>query len=651
MLGFFRRIINSKAGIVVTFIVLGVIALAFAAGDVTGLKTNGAGGMTADDAAKVGGTALTVNELRSRVQNEMETFRQQQPTLDMATFVTQGGLDGVLQRAITALALDQFGAKQGMVVSRRAVDGQIASIPGLQGLNGKFSPQIYQQLLQQRHLTDMQVRGDIERDTIAQQLIQPTIGSTQVPLQIALPYASLLLEKRAGSIGFVPAAAMARGPTPTDAEVAAFYQRNTARYTVPQRRVIRYAVVTADAVKARATPTDAEIATAYKAQSARFAPAEKRTIVQVVTFDQAGAAAIAAKAKGGTSLADAAKAAGLEASTQTDVTKAAYATSASPAVADAVFAAARGSLVGPIHGTLGWTVAKVDAVRQDPGKTLAQAHETLAGELGKTKLQQTLSAIHDAIDDSLGKSATFDEVIADQKLSGQTTPGVLRTGVDPDHPAGRPDPALAQVYAAGYAAKDGDAPQLVQTGADGSFAVVALGHVVPAAPRALAQVKPQVVADIEADRARIAARKVAGAVLANVTKGATLQAALAQSGAALPPVRPIAASRAQIAANPQGVPPPLALMFSMAKGSAKLLEAPAGAGWYVIKLDAIVPGDASSNQPAQMATRSDLSRGSGREYVEQFAKAVRKQVGVKIDTAAVARVRAGLLGQGGSAGN
>ncbi len=37
MLSFFRRIINSKAGVVVTFIVLGVIALAFAAGDITGL--------------------------------------------------------------------------------------------------------------------------------------------------------------------------------------------------------------------------------------------------------------------------------------------------------------------------------------------------------------------------------------------------------------------------------------------------------------------------------------------------------------------------------------------------------------------------------------------------------------------------------------
>ena len=37
MLSFFRRIINSKAGVVVTFIVLGVIAIAFAAGDVTNI--------------------------------------------------------------------------------------------------------------------------------------------------------------------------------------------------------------------------------------------------------------------------------------------------------------------------------------------------------------------------------------------------------------------------------------------------------------------------------------------------------------------------------------------------------------------------------------------------------------------------------------
>ncbi|MEG8054368.1 SurA N-terminal domain-containing protein [Sphingomonas aerolata] len=113
---------------IITFGLLGVIALAFAAGDMTRLS-GGTSGIAADDVATVGKADVTANELRTRVQTEMEGFRQQQPTLDMASYVQQGGFDGTLDRITASLALEQFGRQQGMVVSKRAVDGQIASIP------------------------------------------------------------------------------------------------------------------------------------------------------------------------------------------------------------------------------------------------------------------------------------------------------------------------------------------------------------------------------------------------------------------------------------------------------------------------------------------------------------------------------------------
>ena len=75
-------------------------------------------------------------------------------------------------------------------------------------------------------------------------------------------------------IGLIPASAVNAGPAPTYAEVQAWYQRNVARYSVPERRVIRYAVVSPDSVKAQATPTEAEIAAAYKENAARYAPTE-----------------------------------------------------------------------------------------------------------------------------------------------------------------------------------------------------------------------------------------------------------------------------------------------------------------------------------------------------------------------------------------
>ena len=56
MLGFFRRIINSRVGVIVSGLVLGIIALAFALGDITGLRSTG---ITGSSVASVGGEKVS----------------------------------------------------------------------------------------------------------------------------------------------------------------------------------------------------------------------------------------------------------------------------------------------------------------------------------------------------------------------------------------------------------------------------------------------------------------------------------------------------------------------------------------------------------------------------------------------------------------
>lgn len=648
MLSILRRLTQSKIGLTVTMIALVIIALAFAAG---GMSTFGGGGGAAasgDTIATVGKIKISADDLKTEVQNEVNAYRQQNPQLTTAQYIQGGGFDATVDRLINSLALEQFAQKQGMAVSKKAVDGQIASVPGLQGPNGKFDPALYQQLLQQQRLTDGAVRAQIRQSIYGQMLTGPIVGANQVPAKLALPYASLLLEKRSGAIGFIPAKEMPAGPAPTDAELTTWYQHHIDRYTVPERRVIRYAIVTPDSIKARAAPTDAEIAQQYKAEAARFAPTEKRTVKQVVVADQAAANALVAKIKAGTTIDAAAKAAGLEASTATDVSKADFAKQTSADLANAVFAAKQGDVVGPVKTGFGFSVARVDKVTQDPGMTLAQAHDVLAKELTQQKTTDLLGQLHDKIDDALTGGATFEEVVGDQKLEAEQTAPITQAGNDPTDPASRPDPQLAQVVQSGFDAQQGDSPELVQVGQDGSFAVAALGQIVPAAPQPLAKIRDKVAQDFTADRADQAAHKLATEIVAKVNKGMSL--AQAFSEAKLPAgkaIQPVNMTRAQLVANPQGAPPPLALMFSTPAKQAKLLEGPGGAGWLVVYTDTIDRGDASTKPDVVKATRSDLGQFVGREYAEQFAAAARKAVGVTRNAAAIAQVRQQLLGAAG----
>jgi peptidyl-prolyl cis-trans isomerase D len=643
MLSVIRRLIHSKVGLVVTFGFLAIIALAFAAGDITGMNTTGAP-LAGDSLVSVGKSKLTGTELRARAQDQLESYRQQQPNLDMAQFVNGGGVESTMNQLVAGIALEQFGRDAGMVVSKRAIDGQIASIPALQGPNGEFSQLLYDRLLQDRKLTDQQVRADITRETIARQLILPTIGASQVPSQLALPYASLSLEKRQGQIGIIPTRALPTGAAPTDAELAAWYKRNITRYTIPERRIVRYAVVTGDQIKALTVPSEAELTAAYQSQRASFAPSEKRTFQQVIVADQATANSIAAKLKAGTAIAEAAHAAGLEPSTFTATDKATYAKQSTAAVADAIFGAAKGGIVGPVRGALGFTVVRVDDVVQVAGKSFAEARPELLAAVTKDKTNQALGRIHDAIDDAVANRATFDEIIADQKLTAQTTPPLLGDGRDPSNPTIKAAPDFVPVVAAAFAAEQGDAPQMVPLGTDGGFAVVSVGRIVAPAAPPLAEIRPVVSRDVLLDRSRRAARAMAADIVAKASKGAALPALFAATGIKTPPVQPINASRAQLKADPRGAPPPLTLLFSMSEGSTKLLEAPNNEGWFVVHLTSIQRGNAATQKPVIDQQRAEIGRTIGREYAEQFTQAVQNKVGVKRNDKGIAALKAELSG-------
>ncbi|MDP1026128.1 SurA N-terminal domain-containing protein [Sphingomonas sp. KR1UV-12] len=645
MLSFFRRLINSKVGVIVTFVVLGVIALAFAAGDVSNIAGSAAG-IGGNDIAKIGKEEITVAELRQRAGDEVAAARRTQPTADMAGYLQAGALEQALDRMIGATSLAVFGRDQGMAISKRLVDGQIASIPALQGPTGKFDENLYRRILAERKLTDAGIRKDIAQELLAQQLTAPTVGAASVGEQMARPYAALMLERRQGQAGFIPTATLPAGPAPTAAELQAFYGRNLSRYRVPERRSLRYALVTPEQVRAAATPTEAEVARAYQQNRAAYQASEKRTVSQVIVADQAGAQALAAKVRAGTSLADAARAAGLEASTLTGLDKAALTAQSSAAVADAAFGAAKGAVLGPIRGPLGFAVVRVDAVEQVPARTLDQVRPAIVAELTQRKAADALATLHDKLDDALGGGATFDEAIADAKLQPRTTPALTATGIDPAAPA-QPDPALQPLLAAAFSAAEDDAPQLVQTDKDGSFAVVAVGQIVPAAPRPLADIRAAVTSDLIADRRRQAARRIAGQVLAAVNKGTPLAQAMVAAGVAAPQVKPLVGTRAELARQ-QAPDPAMATLFGMAPRSTRLVEAPQGAGWLIVRLDGAQQGDVAGNPTLIAGVRSDLGRLSGNEFAQQFARAARTQVGVKTNASALAKLKAELAGQGGS---
>jgi peptidyl-prolyl cis-trans isomerase D len=86
-------------------------------------------------------------------------------------------------------------------------------------------------------------------------------------------------------------------------------------------------------------------------------------------------------------------------------------------------------------------------------------------------------------------------------------------------------------------------------------------------------------------------------------------------------------------------------MFSMAEGSVKVLEAPRDLGWYVISLDDIVTDPVDSEPGLVTQTRQQLGQALSDEYRRQAVAAMRAELGVTRNEAAIEAVRKQLAGE------
>lgn len=642
MLSFFRRLTKSRLGIIFTLAFVGLIAVAFAMGDITGLAPGGAG--RAQVVATVGGHEITEAELRERVQNAFNGARQQNPQLDMATFVASGAVDQIVDLMIDEQTVQAFATEHGMVASKRAVDGVIASERDFAGLDGKFDQRTYEEVLRQAKITDESVRRNIHTSMLLNWVLSTSTSVSVVGDQLALPYASNELERRHGTFAVIPTTAIPAGAAPDDKALRQYYTTNRARYNVPERRIMRYARVAAADVRARSAPTEAEIAAAYRAAGTRFSAREKRSFAQVIAPDQNTANAIAAQVKGGKPMADAARAAGLEASNVAGVEKDAFTRQSSAAVANAAFGAAQGSVAGPVKGPIGFHVIRVEKVEQIAARSLEQARAELVEELTGQKTSQALSDLQKKLDDGIVDGRSMADLLREAGLQEQRTPALASNGRDPDHPEVAPDPALAPIVAAGFAAEQGDDAQLVPMGQDGSFAVVALERIVPQAPRPFETIRATVLRDYIVSEQLKVARKAAETVVQAVNRGTPIEQALAATGLTLPKPETVDLSRQQIRAAGGRIPPQVALMFQMSEGKAKHQQAPNRGGYYIVYLERIERKDATGNTALIGAARDQLSSLAGREYAAQLVAAMRKDKEVTRNQAAIDRVKADLAG-------
>lgn len=642
MISFFRRFFSSKIGLPIVLAFLALIAVAFAASDLTNTNFTGISGT--DRLAVVGDETIPMTDLPVAANTALDQVRAQNPTLTMPEFIAEGGLDEVVRQLIDRYTVGEYGRTHGLRAGENLVNSEILKIPAFQGVTGAFDQKTYIAALRAKGLTDQTFRRDLEDGLIEQQLLRSAVAAPQLPEKIARQYAALVLEKRKGEIALIPSAAFAPAGNPSEAQLAAWYKDNRTQFIRPERRTLRFAVFGADSLKVDAAPTPGEIAERYKRDAAKYAASEKRALTTFVVPTEDAAKALAARIRAGTPLETAAREAGFTASKLPPADREAMAGETSFAFAQNAFKAAQGAVVEPARGTLGFYVARVDSIERTAGRTLAQATAEITEQLTTEKRTAAIADRVAEIESEIDSGTALADVARANGLKVETTPPLLANGQAFGQPQMQIVPQLAQVLQTAFQMEESE-PQLAPVAGD-QFVIFEVARVEESSAPPLAEVREGAIAGWKRAQGAILAKQAADRIIAKVRAGTPLAEAMAAENKPGFEREVIDLERRELLARSQGrIAPPLVLLFSMAEGTTKPLEGPRDLGWYVVDLEDIttLPLDKEGDLIAQ--TRQQLGGALTEEYRRQATAAMRKELGVTRNDAGIAAVRKQLAGE------
>ncbi|MDR3702119.1 MAG: peptidyl-prolyl cis-trans isomerase [Candidatus Sulfopaludibacter sp.] len=241
--------------------------------------------------ASVGGDTITMLDMQKLIQDTLKS--RQLPASAVATFIPQ-----MVQEAITEKALAYQAKQLGLEVSDADVAVTIRqTIPNLFP-DGKFvGKDAYAAMLAQQNLTIEQFETDLKRQILIHRLQDIAVEGTVVTPQeieaeykkknekIKIQYVKLLSDK------FKAEAA------PSAEEIQKYFQANTARFTVPEKKNL--VILLADQAKLMQTltPTDNELQAMYNLNKQQFQTPERVQVVHILVNTQGKTPAEDAKLK------------------------------------------------------------------------------------------------------------------------------------------------------------------------------------------------------------------------------------------------------------------------------------------------------------------------------------------------------------------
>ena len=583
--------------------------------------TSFSGGQT--ELGHVGDRPISMNDYARTLKREVDAFSAQigQP-VGFAQAQSLGIDRTVLSQLVASATLEGQAKLVGVSVGDAEVFEKIVSAPALQDVSGKFNRDAYSQFLQSQGLSEAEFEQTL-RDEAARTLLQGAIlGGVTAPDALLNRLTSWATETRSFTFAELLASDLTEPvAAPADSDLQGWYDTHTDAYMRPETRRITYIWLKPENLLDQVATDEAALKAAYEERRAEFVIPERRLVSRLVfpTLQEAEAAKARLDADEA-SFADLTAERGL-APEDTDLGE--VSRDDLGAAADAVFAMTEPGVSGPFDSDLGPALFAMNGVLQAEETTFDEARDDLQAELSLDRARRMVADKQGEIEDALASGATLADVAKDFGMDlGQIDYNSDSEGGLVGYEAFRKtaDALTAESFPTLEALDDGGVFALQLDGID------------PAAPRPLDEVRDKVAADWTADKTRAALSDLAGADLAQLQNGATLEGLglvtthyddFARDGF-------VADAPADIGKQ----------VFAMTAGDSRVIQAEGRV--FLVTLGAVTPADMSNPEVATRRAQigASANQSMARDVFELFTRAAQAEAGVSINQAAVDAVNA-----------
>lgn len=568
------------------------------------------------------------------VQREFDRFitsrrLNNEGDVDREAAIAAGAHNQIVQSLAARSALDQESLKMGMSMPREMVREFLQTSEQFKNpRTGKFDSEALTGILREYSYSIREFEDRLQSDLLRNQLMSAVGASGAAPKGLVDSLVLRETEQRTISYLTITEDMAGAAPAPSPEALQDYYKKNSSQFMAPEYRTFSAVVLkNSDYVETQSVSEEA-LRKAYEADRSRYETPEKRTVHQIAFEDEAAAKSAAEALKGGKPFETLASENGktLAEVTLTDIQKRDI---LDPKVGEAAFAAAEaGSVVGPIKGVFGYSVAQVASITPATVKPFEEVRSELEAETQSKDSRKKLFDAIEAIENERDTGASLADAAAKAGATAAEYGPVdsYSFGAGGEIVAGVPGDVLREAFKI----EEGEESDAVEFADKSGYFFVAVTEVTPPDVIPYEKVADEVLSRwTNTDReARMGA--VVKTVRGAVENGKSLKEAAEPFNRA-----PITETLTRRSAGQTLSAAVLDQAFSAAKGEAISGPAPIGEAQMIVTVDAIAY-DLAKASPDDVAVFAQyVGNQLGQELVDAYSSAVVSDARVKINQAQI----------------